>query len=450
MSSRLALLSLILSLSALGQDWQAGLATIVITPPKPVPLAGYAARTKPFEKVDQDVHAKALALKDSENHQAVLITLDLCILPKDVAEQIRSRIAEKSKLDAGAILLNVAHSHSAPAVSLQTATGTSVNAGTEGTVEYTKWLQDRVVEVALKALDQYEPAKLSWSTGVASFVMNRRQFTDKGVILGVNPRGLVDRSVPVLRIDSPDGKLRAVLFGYACHNTTTPSTHLGVSGDYAGYAQAYVEQQLPGVQAMFMCGCAGDSNPYPRQVISDAVDHGATLGKEVCRVADDVKKLLPIRGPLHAVTITADLPLQSHDRPDLEQMAKGKNGLDKQMATAMLAQLDAGKPLATVYHAPVAAWQFGKDLTLVALPNEVVVDYVQDLERSIGPMRLWVAGYSNEVCGYIPSEHILKEGGYETRGLYTDVGWFAPGVENALTTTAANAATQAGRQESVK
>ena len=37
--------------------------------------------------------------------------------------------------------------------------------------------------------------------------MNRREFTiERGVILGVNPRGLADRSVPILRIDGADGQ----------------------------------------------------------------------------------------------------------------------------------------------------------------------------------------------------------------------------------------------------
>ncbi|HSU68311.1 MAG TPA: neutral/alkaline non-lysosomal ceramidase N-terminal domain-containing protein [Tepidisphaeraceae bacterium] len=428
-------------------DWQAGVAAVRITPPKPVPLAGYAARTKPFTSVEQEIEAKSLALKDAQGNTAVLITLDLCILPPDVGQEVRSRIAEKTHLEPAAILLNVAHSHSAPAVGLHPTTGPSQPNPTEaGTIEYTKWLEDRIVESAEQSIANLRPAKLSWGTGVCSFVMNRRQFTEKGVILGVNPRGLVDRSVPVLRIDGADGKPRAILFGYACHNTTNPSSSLAVGGDYEGYAKSYVQEHVPGAMALYMTGCAGDSNPFPRVHPEDARKHGAELGEEVCRVLET--KLTPVHGPLKCAMITADLPLQTPGRESLQEMTTSTNGLKKQYAKESLAVLDAGAKLPGSYHPPVEAWQFGTDLTLVALPDEVVVAYLQDLERAIGPLKLWVAGYCQEVAGYIPSERILHEGGYETRGLYIGTGWFAPGVEESLVKAATEAAEKAGRTAS--
>src|SRR5205823_14721592 len=90
------------------------------------------------------------------------------------------------------------------------------------TVDYTRWLQDRLIEVVERSMEKREPARLSWGNGVVNFVMNRREFTPRGVILGVNPRGLADRTVPVLRIDDAEGKLRAVWFGAGRHNTTPP------------------------------------------------------------------------------------------------------------------------------------------------------------------------------------------------------------------------------------
>lgn len=432
-------------------EWSAGVASVKITPEKPVPLAGYAARTKPFEKVDLDIYAKALALQDAQGHRAVLITADLCTIPTDVAEPVRTKIAEKHQLQPAAVILNLSHTHSGPSVSLRPRSEgptTQPNpADAAGTVEYTKWLQDRVAAVADDAFARLQPASLAWGTGIAHFAMNRREFTDRGVILGVNPRGLVDRSVPVLRIDGPDGKPRAVLFGYACHGTTNPSNYLGVSPDYPGFARNVVEKHFPGVESLFIAGCGGDANPYPRVSLQDAPAHGAALGNEVVRVAEG--KLTPVHGPLACALAVAQLPLETPDRATLQSIAQ-TSGQRKQDAQAMLAALDRGESLPKAHPAPVVAWQFGKDLTLVALPNEVVVEYLPLIERAIGPLRLWVAAYCHEVVGYIPSNQILSEGGYETRGLYTGSGWFTPDVEGVLVRAAQTAATDAGRPVSTK
>jgi neutral ceramidase len=437
------------SAHAADPEWSAGVASVRITPEKPVPLAGYAARTKPFEKVDLDIYAKAVALQDGQGHRAVLIAADLCTIPTDVAEPVRKRIAEKHRLEPAAVILNLSHTHSGPSVSLRPRsegpTAQPDPADAAGTVEYTKWLQERLAAVADDAFARLQPATLARGAGAAHFAMNRREFTDRGVILGVNPRGLVDRSVPVLRIDGPDGKPRAIVFGYACHGTTNPSNHLGVSPDYPGFARDVIERHFPGAESLFVAGCGGDANPYPRLDLKDAPANGEALGNEVVRVAGG--KLTPVHGPLSCALVTAQLPLETPDRTALQSIAQ-TSGQRKQDAQKMLAALDRGESLPTSHPAPVVAWQFGKELTLVALPNEVVVEYVPLIERAVGPLRLWVAAYCNEVVGYIPSKRVLTEGGYETRGLYTGSGWFTPAVEDALVRAAEAAAVQAGRPAS--
>lgn len=142
--------------------------------------------------------------------------------------------------------------------------------------------------------------------------MNRREFTPTTIKLGVNPRGLVDRSVPVLRIDGMDGKPRVAVFCYACRNTTLTQRDYMLSGDCAGHAQRLIEEHFPEVQAMFVIGCAGDANPYPLGTLEPARQHGATLGEEVCRVL--ATTLRPVRGMLTCVFDRAALPVRQMDR----------------------------------------------------------------------------------------------------------------------------------------
>jgi hypothetical protein len=347
----------------------------------------------------------------------VLITSDLIGFRAAVAEPICERIQEKTGLRREQILISSSHTHTGPTLSLDESPREGRSAeDARRTAAYTRRLQDKVVELAERALKQREPARLSWGVGVVHFPMNRRQFTPNGVILGANPRGLADRTVPVLRIDGAAGQPLAVVFGAAVHNTTLRPRNYEICGDYAGFAQLLVEAKYPGAQAMFVLGCAGDADPYPYGTMELAREHGTTLGTEVCRILET--KLQPVRGPLRIAFDRVDLPLQKLSRAELEPLAAQPRGVHPGVAREMLAVLDKGETLPAHYRCPIAVWQFGDDLTLVGLSGEVVVDYVIMLEHVLGPKPLWLAAYCNDVFGYLPSARVLDEGGYETRGIY--------------------------------
>jgi len=423
--------------------WRVGLASAKITPEKPIRMAGYASRNKPSEGVLADLYAKAIAFEDAEGRRAVLLTADVIGYNAPVADSICRRIMEKTSLERRQILLNPSHTHTGPVIGIPGATGYSLEGEDLKRVhEYAERLAGELAELAAVALADLKPAQLSWGVGVTNLVMNRREFTEGGVRLGFNPRGYVDRSVPVLRVDSADGKLRALVFQCACHNTTLTGNHYELSGDYAGFAQAYVEREHPGVQAMFMIGCGGSANPYPRGTVEAAQQNGESLGAEVCRVA--AEKLAPVGGPLRVELENAELPLATVPREQLEEMVKGPGYLAYN-AKQMIEALDKGEPLAGEYSAPIAVWQFGDDLTLVALPGEVVNEYVPLVEAAIGHRKLWIAGYSNDCFGYLPTARVLAEGGYETRCLYTVPGFFPPEVEEVVTAKVRQLAEKVGR-----
>lgn len=358
-------------------EWKAGAASAVITPEPPLHMAGYAGRKEPAEGTEQDLFAKALAVEDREGRRVVIVTMDLIGVISELRETVAQRVEEQHKLPPDALLMNASHTHCGPAY------------GRDDAKEYFDRLADTLVELVGQAIGRLEPASLYYSYARCGFAMNRRTPTDEGYRNHPNPDGPVDHTVPVLRVEDAQGELRAVVFGYACHNTT-----MGFRkwlGDYAGYAQEYFEQDHPGVTAMFMMGCGADQNPYPRSQLEYAQKHGRSLATAVEAALEVGQKTLrhqhPLHGPLRSAMETVDLEFDAADRPDVPY--------------------------------PVQVVRFGNELCIVALGNEVVIDYSLRLKRELdepeGPA-IWVAGYSNVYSGYIPSRRVLLEGGYEAKG----------------------------------
>lgn len=425
--------------------WQIGLARTKITPADPVVMGGFASRRAPFTGVIHDIWVKAMAIEDHSGHRAVLITCDLIGFRAINADPICASIMARTGLTRDQILLNSSHTHTGPSqADSPTADSYLSSAQVRNLYDYTEWLKSQVVETAVAALSDLKPATLGHDVGVAPFVMNRREPTPNGIVLGHNPSGPADRSVPVLRVTTPDGKVRAVLFGAACHNTTILPTDNRVCGDFAGYAQLWLEETYPGAQAMFMQGCGGDAGPYPTGKLEYSRAHGQTLGAEVQRLINQ-DAFHPVRGALRTGYARTDLPLRGPmTRAEIAELQGGPAQWKRWVGQKMAERLASGGTWPESHPAPMAVWQFGNDLTLVGLSGEVVVDYVARIQQAVGPLNLWIAGYCNDVFGYLPSARVLREGGYETRGLYSGE-LFSPRVEDVVVDAVRALAESTGR-----
>src|SRR5207237_433627 len=80
---------------------------------------------------------------------------------------------------------------------------------------------DDIVAAVGEAVKDLAPATVEYGAGSAAFAVNRRVASASGYKIGVNPDGPRDRRVPVLKVTGVDGKVRAVLVGYGCRNTTS-------------------------------------------------------------------------------------------------------------------------------------------------------------------------------------------------------------------------------------
>ena len=420
------------------EKWKAGVASTVITPERSMWMAGYAARTKPSEGKVHDLSAKALALEDSQGTRFVIVTVDLIGIPRPLRDWMEKQVNQRYQLPPEFLLLNASHTHCGPVVKERKDSIYGDNfyglspEQIQHSEQYIEALQQKLLQLIGQAIENLAPARLGYTHARAGFAMNRRLKTERGYVISANPDGPVDHDVPVLRIDSLDGKLQVVVFGYACHCTTL--SFYQFCGDYAGFAQLYLEEAHPEVTAMFIAGCGGDQNPYPRRTLDLAQQHGRALANGV--EAALLSKASPIQGPIRAALDAVILDFaEPPSRQQLQRQAKSSNKYERRHAEVLLKELEQTGKIRTTYPYLVQVIQFSNDLTMIALAGEVVVDYSLRFKAELPGPPVWVAGYSNDVFGYVPSLRVLQEGGYEGGGAmrYTPLpGPFAPSVEKRV------------------
>jgi hypothetical protein len=399
-------------------------------------MSGYSSRTKPAEGKLHDLWAKALVLEDAAGRRGVLVTMDLVGIPRDLSVAVCDELTKKYGLPREAIVLSVSHTHTGPVVRSNLIPMYDLDeTHRKWVADYARGLSSKMVAVVGAALKNVAPAQIAWGTGKVTFAVNRRANTEADV-----PRlretgqlkGPVDHDVPVLSVRDEQGRVRAVVCGYACHATVL--SFYQWSGDYPGFALLALEKAYPGAVALFWAGCGGDQNPLPRRTVSLAEKYGRQLAESVTAVLN--APMTPLHGRLSAAYAEVDLPFA--DLPTRDQLlndAAGPNRYIAARAKLLLEQLQKGGSLRGTYPYPVQVWQLRPDLTWVALGGEVVVDYSLRLKRELGLGKTWVAGYANDVMAYIPSLRVLKEGGYEGGGAMVYYGLptvWGPRVEELI------------------
>lgn len=427
---------LFLAPAAQAQSWKAGLAKTSITPEKLMWMSGYGARKAPAEGKQTELWAKALVLEDPSGQRAVLVTLDLVGIGRDLSVPLCQAISDLHGIPRQNIILSVSHTHCGPVVGHNLGSMYSLDDTQKQLVrEYTQFLPKKIMHLVGEAVKELAPAKLSWGIGRAEFAVNRRNNKESDVpalIATSSLKGPVDHDAPVLAVRDQRDKLRGVIFGYACHATVL--SYQLWCGDYPGFAQIELEKAHPGAVAMFWAGCGADQNPLPRRTVALAEKYGKELADSVtATLKSDLKA---IAGPLKAAYTEVALPFDElPTREKLAEDALSTNKFIANRARILLDKLTKDGALKKDYPYPVQVWKLGQDLDWIALGGEVVVDFSLRLKKEVRPEQTWVMGYANDVMAYIPSLRVLREGGYEGGGAMVYYGLptvWGPRVEEII------------------
>lgn len=411
-----------------------GVGRMEITPVTPVRLAGYSDRNVPFTGVSQKLWSKALAFGSAKHGYSVLLTVDLLGIPAQITQRVREELAKEINIKPENLVICASHTHSGPQIgNILSHFHKPLDEDELAEVAlYGSSLILKLKEVALQAIKDIQPSTMDWGTGEVTFAVNRRKHH--------NPNGPVDHSMPLLRIASPDGKVRAVLVSYACHAVTFGPSNNTVHGDWVGEAQLQIEKNIPGTIALVAVGCGADQNSNPRMNKDIKVDfqsvemQGKSIANEVTRLLAS-NQLKPVTaGPSGKLK---SIELAFANAPDPKELARKakESGRESNYSRLILNRMARSEDLPMKINYPIQLWSFGNDLSMLFMAGEVVVDYALRLKKEVGTGKLWINAYSNDMPCYIPSQRVLNEGGYEAEGAmagYEKPSRFKDGVEEQI------------------
>lgn len=361
---------------------RAGAARLEITPPvdAALPMSGYAARTEGFKKIRDPLYVRALVLAD-DSTTAAIVVWDLIGVPHAVADRLAERFQKELGIAPENLLVAGTHTHAAPQPQ---------------NASYMAWVQDRAIEAARQAKARLEPVRIGYGEGRANVNVNRVARTaDGGWWLGVNPDGVSDKTVAVVKLETMAGVPLAILANYAVHGTVMGQRNYQISGDLPGAAARFVERHYQDrVVTLWTSGAAGDQNPIygPGDEFSRVDALGMILGEEIVRVAEAIKTAEA--GPMRGARSKVQCPGR--------RLAEGVKPRDPE-----LRWVDADP-----VEIRLSVLRIG-DIALAGVSGEVLTRIGMRLKKESPLRATLMITHANGSSGYIPDEESFQRTSYE-------------------------------------
>lgn len=196
-----------------------------------------------FTGVLDPIFVRSVVL-DNGRTRAALVAIDAGSMPTDLYGKVAARAAAELGIPANQLLMSASHTHSVP-------------------YQLDNSVADVILNSLRESVGRLQPARAAWGSGVSYINVNRDRVDPKSNRWweGPNYQGTSDKTVAVVRIETPAGKPIAVYYNYAVHAVITGTLDL-ISADIPGAASRYVEESLgEDAVALFTSGAAGDQNP---------------------------------------------------------------------------------------------------------------------------------------------------------------------------------------------
>jgi hypothetical protein len=219
---------------------------------------------------------QAMVFDDGERQAAVVAT-DLIFVSRETTDATRARIRQLTGIPPEAVLINATHNHGAPSVTR--GSGVAALPTMAGFERYVDVLPDLIAGAVYASFVNRQAASIGATVAQAPGLSTNR----------VHHEDPVDSSVAILRVDDANGNPRAILVSFACHPITMGGHTLLWHAEWPGAFRAAVEAAHPGIDCLFVQGCAGDVAPWNywfgnEDALPQTYEHRDRLGQALAKV----------------------------------------------------------------------------------------------------------------------------------------------------------------------
>jgi neutral ceramidase len=384
--------------------------SVDITPSQALVAAGHCLRDVPSRKVAIPFEANVLGLR--ENGQTlIIVSVDWFFASPGLRERILTRCA--GRLDKASLVVAASHAHTSP-----NPDRTKVGFGRVN-LDYVAWAErtiaNRIGEML--HLGDWHPARLRFTTTACDCAIHRRRkiwwpegFRLRHVIsMFPNATGPRDRELRLLRVEDQDDSLMAVIWGVSCHPTEWPVCS-ELSSDYPGGVRQALRARIGSeVPVVFLQGFCGDLRP-------PSIGRWQRRGRWRSRLLNFAFSF--VNGPPFAGFTPGEyrawmknigecaeraLNQAAHSTPLVTKLSIQRTGID-------LSALGlSGEITELIFH----SFELDEKIRVVGISAEVCWEWMDLVQRAFAGKTIWPVGYIDRVFGYLPTQAMLPEGGYE-------------------------------------
>jgi neutral ceramidase len=455
---RIAILALLLSLSSLlvlGQAqpthrvFRAGAATSNITPSVGTSINGNLQDVT-IKSVHDDTHARCIVLDDGQTRLAIVVA-DLCMVSREVLDEAKHRASEFTKIPVENMMMSATHTHTG---------GTACAVfNSEPDQNYLKFLSTRIADAVIRANHNLAPAKIGWGVGSEpSQVFNRRWKMKPGTPLtnpfgnqdrvkmnpgignpnSLEPSGPTDPGLPIISIQTPEGRPVALLANYSLHyvgGTGAGEVSADYYGVFANRMQYLLEaggQRIPFV-AMMTNGTSGNINninfgasSLPKFAPYEKMREVAnTVAAEAYKVYQNIeyKDWIPLASVQKEIALGVRKPNAAEVVRAKDIIAKANKPVMTSMEEIYARETMFMKDYPDQVSLILQAFRIG-DLAITAVPCEVFVEIGLEIKKKSPFASTFSVSLANGYNGYLPTPEHHQLGGYETwraRSSYLEV-----------------------------